>query len=94
MNTTISTTVKIEPETKARLKSLADLKNRNPHWVMKEAIHQYLDREETQEQLRQDVMSAWQNYETTGLHVTQTEAQDWMDSLISGQNIEPPECHD
>ena len=42
--------LKIDAETKARLKRLAEAKQRTPHWLMREAVAQYIDREERREQ--------------------------------------------
>lgn len=39
--------VKLDQETRDRLKVLAVRKDRTPHWLMKRAIKEYLDREET-----------------------------------------------
>jgi len=38
--------IKIDEDTKARLKRLADARQRTSHWLMREAITQYVDREE------------------------------------------------
>lgn len=85
--------IKIEPEIKARVKRLADARHRTPHWLMREAIRQYVEREEKREALRQDGIDAWNAYQTTGLHVTAEEADAWLAKLEEGQDIEPPECH-
>lgn len=90
---TATLAVKIDSEVKERLKRLADLKHRSTHWLMKEAILQYVDREEKRESFRQDAISAWNEYQATGLHVTVEEADDWLKKLEEGQDVEPPECH-
>lgn len=38
--------IKIDPEIKERLKRLADARQRTTHWLMREAIHKYVEREE------------------------------------------------
>jgi predicted transcriptional regulator len=85
--------VKLDQEQRDRIKRIADARNRTPHWIMREAIQQYVDREEKREAFRQDGLQAWHNYETSGLHVTHAEADDWLAKLESGQDAEPPECH-
>jgi predicted transcriptional regulator len=85
--------IKIDEDTKARVKRLADARQRTPHWLMREAITQYVDREEKREAFRQDALNAWNAYRTTGLHVTAEEADAWMDQLEQGNDIDPPECH-
>jgi len=64
---------------------------------MREAVEQYVDREEKREQLRQDALVAWANYQTTGLHVTAEEADAWLARLEagpkSGKAAAIPKCH-
>ena len=85
--------IKIDEDTKARVKRLADARNRTSHWLMREAITQYVDREEKREAFRQDTLKAWEEYRSTGLHVTAEEADTWLAELEQGNDIEPPECH-
>jgi len=85
--------IKIDEDTKARLKRLADARRRTSHWLMREAIIQYVDREEKREAFRQDTLKAWEEYRTTGLHVTADEADAWLAQLEQGNDIEPPACH-
>ncbi len=85
--------IKIDEDTKARIKRLADARQRTPHWLMREAITQYVEREEKRETFRQDTLKAWEAYRTTGLHVTAEEADAWLAQLEQGKDVEPPECH-
>lgn len=89
---TAAIAVKIEPEIKERMKRLADIKQRSTHWLMKEAIRQYVEREEQCESFRQDAILAWHEYQATGLHVTSEEADAWLAKLEEGEDVEPPEC--
>lgn len=85
--------IKIDEDIKARVKRLAEARQRTSHWLMREAITQYVDREEKREAFRQDAFKAWSAYRTTGLHVTAEEADAWLADLEQGNDIEPPECH-
>jgi predicted transcriptional regulator len=60
---------------------------------MREAITQYLEREEKREAFRQETLKAWEAFRSTGLHATADEADAWMSQLEQGHDIEPPECH-
>lgn len=86
-------TIKIDEDTKNRLKRLADARQRTPHWLMREAIAQYVEREDKREAFRQDTLKAWDEYRANGMHVTADEADAWMAQLEQGQDIEPPPCH-
>lgn len=85
--------IKIDDNIKARLKRLAEARQRTSHWLMREAITQYVDREEKRESFRQDTLKAWEAYRTTGLHLTAEEADAWLAKLEQGNDIDPPECH-
>ena len=93
MSTTSTTSLKLDTETKERVQRLASARRRSPHWLMREAISQYVEREEKRETFRQDAIHAWKEYQNTGLHVTADEADAWLAKLESGQEVEPPECH-
>ena len=75
------------------MKGLAEARDRSPHWIMCEAIAQYVEREEKREAFRQDGIRAWDAYQETGLHETHTEADAWLAQLAAGGDQEPPECH-
>ncbi|MDD2879453.1 MAG: hypothetical protein PHQ58_03375 [Rhodoferax sp.] len=40
----------------------------------------------------QDAIRAWNDYQATGLHVTQDEADDWLAKLEAGHDVAPPVC--
>ena len=68
------TTIKIDSETKERVKRLADARHRSAHWMILEAIRQYVEREEKRELMRQDGLRAWNDHQANGLHLTHQEA--------------------
>lgn len=85
--------IKIDEDIKTRVKRLADARRRTPHWLMREAITQYVEREEKREAFRKETLDAWEAYRSTGLHVNAIEADTWLAQLEQGNDIEPPECH-
>ncbi|MFZ0306142.1 MAG: ribbon-helix-helix protein, CopG family [Terracidiphilus sp.] len=93
MPTPSTTSLKLDSELKARVQRLAAARRRSPHWIMREAVEQYVGREEQREQLRSDALAAWDHYQTTGLHATAEEADAWLAKLESGHDAETPECH-
>ena len=86
-------TVKIEAAIKQRVQRLAQARNRTAHWVMHEAIIQFVDREEKREGVRQDAIAAWEAYQLTGLHVTMAEADSWLAKLENGEDVALPQSH-
>ena len=87
------TSVKLDQDTRARIKRLATAQRRTAHWVMREAIHQYLEREEKREAFKQDTLRAWEEYQQTGLHLSGAEFDLWLAKLEAGEDSELPECH-
>jgi len=91
--TTTAVAVKIDADIKKRLKNLAESKQRSAHWLMCEAINQYVEREEKRASFRQDAMSAWEEYRETGLHVTGEEVVNWLKTWGTGNEKDVPKCH-
>jgi predicted transcriptional regulator len=88
-----TTSVKLDTAVRERMQRLASARQRSTHWLMREAIEQYLEREEQRERLRQETLAAWEEYQATGLHVTAEEADAWLAKLEAGEDVDPPECH-
>jgi predicted transcriptional regulator len=90
----MATSVKLDMDMQRRLQDLAKQRARSPHWLMREAIAQYVEREEKRESLKQDALRVWNELQANGLHVTHEEADAWMADLEAGKDAEPPKCHE
>lgn len=90
---TTPVSVRLDEPLKARVRSLADQRRRPVHWLMREAIEQYVEREEQREAFRKEALDAWERYQSTGLHVTGDEADAWLAELEAGSDVEPPRAH-
>lgn len=88
-----ATSIKLDDALKGRVQHLAEVRRRSAHWIMREAIAQYVEREEKREAFRQDAIRAWDEYQKTGLHLTLEEADAWLAKLEAGEDAEPPKCH-
>ena len=82
--------VKLDAATRTRVERLAATRRRTAHWMMREAIEQYVDREEKRESYLQDGIAAWAAYQADGLHVTQANADKWLAKLESGKDAALP----
>lgn len=92
MPTPSTTSLKLDAEIKDRVRRLASARRRSPHWLMREAIEEYVEREEKRERFRQEALAAWTHYQTTGLHVSAEEADSWLAKLEAGKDAAPPKC--
>ena len=93
MSGSTTTSLKLDAELKKRVQRIAALRRRSPHWVMREAVEQFVGREEKREKLRRDALAAWTHFQATGLHVTADEADAWLAKLEAGEDAEAPACH-
>ena len=85
--------VKLDLETRVRIDGLAQARNRSPHWMMREAITQYVDREEKREIFRQETLKSWEEYQETGLHATSAQVDAWLASWGTENELPEPACH-
>lgn len=83
--------VKLETKIRDRLEHLGELKNRSPHWLMKEAILKYLEQEEYNEQLKQETLARWQEAEK-GKVVSHEAVTKWLNSWGTEEEDERPSC--
>lgn len=89
----MATSVKLDNELKSRIQHLAEARQRSPHWIMCEAIRDYVEREEKRESFKQEALHAWESYQENGLHLTHEEADSWLAKLEEGEDAELPKCH-
>jgi len=87
------TSLKLDDELKGRVQHLAEIRRRSSHWIMREAIEQYVEREEKRESLRNETLNAWEEFQTTGLHVTAGEVEKWLSTWGTDGESTTPECH-
>ncbi|HVY18301.1 MAG TPA: CopG family ribbon-helix-helix protein [Rhodopila sp.] len=88
-----TTPLELDDDLQTRVQHLASARRRSASWIMREAIAQYVEREEKREAFRADALDAWEAYQADGLHVTQEEADAWLAKLEAGEDAEPPACH-
>ncbi len=88
-----SVSVKLDLDVRTRVGNIAEIRHRSPHWVMKEAICQYVGREEKREAFKKDALMAWNEYQDTGLHSTSTDVDAWLASWGTGNELPKPICH-
>lgn len=92
-NATRPIAIKLDNDTRERIKRLAEARHRTSHWMMREAIRQYVEREEKREAFRKDALDAWQEYRETGMHVTGDEVVAWLETWGEEDETAAPACH-
>ena len=89
----MAVSIKIDDELKARIQSLAELRQRSPHWIMREAIAQYVSREEGRESFTQEALASWTAYRETGGHLSGDQVRAWLKTWGTQAENKPPKCH-
>ena len=90
----MAVSVKLDEVLKGRVQHLAAIQRRSAHWIMREAIQQYVEREEARESVRQEALASWQEYQQTGQHLTGGETRDWLRGWGSDADAAAPACHE
>lgn len=90
-NALCPTGVKLETAMKLRLEKLSELKDRSVHWLMKEAIAQYVENEEQAEKLKQETLNRWQEIEQDRV-ISNESVMAWLDTWGTDHETERPSC--
>lgn len=89
----MATSVQLDEKLKNRVQHLANVRHRSAHWIMREAIRDYVEREEKHDSFKQDALNAWESYQENGLHLSLEEADAWLAKLEAGEDVGLPKCH-
>ncbi len=89
----MATSIKIDDTLNGRIQHLARERNRSPHWIMLDAIQQYVEREEARENFKNEALASWAAYKETGRHLTGQEARAWLNTWGTEDEHALPECH-
>lgn len=90
----MATSVKLDAALKGRVQQLASQQRRSAHWIMREAIQQYVEREEARASFKQEALAAWAEYQADGQHLTGAELRQWLRTWGTEAEADPPACHD
>ncbi len=69
--------LKLEDEDRDRLAQLAAKTKRSPHYLMREAVLGFIDREEKRLAFVEEAEEAWTGYLETGQHLTLDDMEAW-----------------
>ena len=90
----MATSVKLDDDLKSRIQRLADIRHRSAHWIMREAIRDYVEREEARESFKQEALASWTAYQETGQHLAGQEVRDSLMAWATDKETEIPKCHE
>ena len=82
--------IKLDENTQARLKALAEKRKRTPHWLMRYAIEDYLKREEKYEDEKAEDMARYEHYIITGEAIDGKKMEKLLQDLVNGKSVKWP----
>ena len=88
---TTSQGIKLDDETRARLRALGKKRSRTPHWLMRTAIEQYLEHEEQYEREKSEDAARWEQYLLTGRAVEHSKVEPWLNDLAHNRPTRWPQ---
>jgi predicted transcriptional regulator len=90
---TIAVTTNMPRTLAERMDQFARQQQQPSDAIFRDAVSEYLDRQDQRRSFRQDAIDAWSDYQRTGLHVSGEEADAWLAKLEAGETVAAPDCH-
>ncbi len=94
MADTAPMSLRLELELRDRLDKIAAIKKRSSHSLARDAVSRFVAEEEKLAEWNASCAASLQDYRETGLHITHTEMDSWLDSWGSNETKPAPECHE
>lgn len=85
--------IKLDSEKKQDLVWIAEKKSRSVHFLLLQAVSEYIENEKKRLEFYEDGKKALEHYKATGLHTTQEEMIAWANSLGTANELPQPVCH-
>ncbi len=90
---TIAVTTNMPRTLAERMDQFARQQKQPSESIFRDAVTEYLDRQDQRRSFRKDAADAWADYQRTGLHVSGDEADAWLAKLEAGEVVAAPDCH-
>ena len=76
-----------------KVQHIVDLQHSSFDSVVHQALSEYVEREEKKIAFQQEALSAWQDFQQNGLHLTGDEVETWLETWGTDKETEIPKCH-
>ncbi len=83
------TSVRMSDELLARLERTAEQLRRSKGWIIKDAVEEYLAREELKQRRNQATLESWEDYQA-GRTIDGDQVMEWIESWGTEDEKEPP----
>jgi predicted transcriptional regulator len=90
----MATSIELNEDLEARILKLSAERRRPADWIMREAIQEYLEREEARVDFGQEAEASWEEFCKSGLHLTGEEMRAWLRGWGTEAETDLRPCHD
>lgn len=84
-----TTSVRMPDELLDRLERTAEQLRRSKGWIIKDAVEEYLKREELKQQRNQETLASWEDYKA-GRVIDGDKMMEWLESWGTENEKKPP----
>lgn len=85
--------VKLNMDEKNALKTIAKSRSRSVHYVMREVMRDYIQKEKERIAFYDRGVAAIEHHDQTGLHTTLDEMNAWLEARKTAKSSPMPKCH-
>lgn len=89
----MSLAISLDTALQEKVQQMVALKHATLDSIVHQALCEYVEREEKKIVFQQEAMTAWQDFQQDGLHLTSDEIMNWLNTWGTKQETEIPKCH-
>ena len=91
---TVPMSLRVDPAIKERLQAIAQRHKRSAHALAQEAVSIFVEKQEAKDRMNLEAVQAYNDYKSTGLHVTHEQLDTWLDTWGTENEQPAPQCHE
>ena len=92
-NVTVPMSLRVDPALRDRIKAIALQRKRSAHALIQEAVREFVEHQEAKDRWNREAIEAYNDYRSTGLHITHEELDTWLDNWGTDKDGVAPQCH-
>lgn len=78
--------LRLDEDIQKRLQSLGKVRDRSPHYLMKEAVERYVSNEEAKEEEKRILQERWETYQLSDVSYTQDQVEAQISEMIAANS--------
>ncbi len=78
--------LRLDDDIQTRLRSLGKIRDRSPHYLMREAVERYVSNEEAKEEEKRILQERWETYQLSNVSYTQDQVEAQISEMIASNS--------